>query len=417
MKSAGIYSHLISDHYHYWEDGGGGYHNRFNSAEFVRGQERDLWKAMVQPPLDRFHQRYHPTLSDIARRQPNMVNREFVRSEEDFPIVHCIGLANEFLTTNHRADNWFLQVELFDPHEPFHIPDRFRDALKTGYRGPILDWSVYDEMDISVAEANELRANYAAIVAMCDHYLGVLLDQFDALDLWHDAALVVTTDHGFLLGEHDWWGKNRMPFYDEIVRIPLIAWLPDHGDTTGRRISALTQTIDLMPSLLSLYGINAPNGAEGRSIWPLLGDGAPIRKSALYGIFGGAINITDGRYTYFRYPEENTAPLYEYTLMPVHPASYFTAEEFAGAELTRDFRFTGDYPVLRLPALDSARRPPMQGGGPWGDAASVIFDVTADPDQTMPVCDPAIETRLTALMRQMMVDSEAPTELSRRFAL
>ena len=43
---------------------------------------------------------------------------------------------------------------------------------------------------------------------MCDAYFGRLLDYFDAHDLWRDTALILTTDHGFLLGEHDWWGKN-----------------------------------------------------------------------------------------------------------------------------------------------------------------------------------------------------------------
>ena len=419
MKEAGVTSHLISDHYHYWEDGGAGYHTRFGSAEFVRGQERDLWKAMVQPPMERFRERYHWTLSGMERRAPNMINREFIKDETDFPIVRCIGLAEDFIAHNHHADDWFLQVELFDPHEPFHVPARFREALKTGYSGPILDWPVYDRMDISADEADELRANYAAIVAMCDHYLGRLLDRFDTLDLWRETALIVTTDHGFLLGEHGWWGKNRMPFYDEIVRIPLIAWHPDHASASepgGKRVAALTQTIDLMPSLLEMHGIASPDGVEGRSIWPLLSGAQTIREAGLFGIFGGALNMTDGRHITFRYPADPAAPLYEYTLMPMHPASYFTAEEFAGAELRRDLGFTRDYPVLRLPALAGASRPPMQGGE-LDDAANAAYDITADPGQTAPLDDPALEARLAQTMRRMMAEHQAPAELYTRFGL
>tara|TARA_Y100001934_G_C11921427_1_gene571400 strand:+ start:121 stop:546 length:426 start_codon:yes stop_codon:yes gene_type:complete len=55
LKDQGIYSHLITDHFHYWEDGAGAtYHNRYSSAELVRGQEGDLWKARVDalvPPV------------------------------------------------------------------------------------------------------------------------------------------------------------------------------------------------------------------------------------------------------------------------------------------------------------------------------------------------------------------------------
>ncbi|KJT35788.1 sulfatase, partial [Salmonella enterica subsp. enterica serovar Heidelberg str. RI-11-013374] len=52
LKKAGIYTHLISDHLHYWEDGGGNYHNRYSSWDVVRGQEGDHWKASVgEPPI------------------------------------------------------------------------------------------------------------------------------------------------------------------------------------------------------------------------------------------------------------------------------------------------------------------------------------------------------------------------------
>lgn len=87
LSAAGVYTHLISDHYHYWELGGAGYHNQYASAEFVRGQERDLWKAMVQPPVERFREMYHPMLSEVDRRFPNMVNREYIQREADFPVV------------------------------------------------------------------------------------------------------------------------------------------------------------------------------------------------------------------------------------------------------------------------------------------------------------------------------------------
>ena len=59
LRASGIYTHLVSDHYHYWEDGGSTYHNRYSSWEFIRGQEWDKWKAMVVPPVERFKRLYH----------------------------------------------------------------------------------------------------------------------------------------------------------------------------------------------------------------------------------------------------------------------------------------------------------------------------------------------------------------------
>ena len=66
--------------------------------------------------------------------------------------------------------------------------------------------------------------------------LGRILDHLDATDGWNDTAVILTTDHGFLLSEHDWWAKNRMPFYNEVARIPLMISLPacPAGAVSGR---------------------------------------------------------------------------------------------------------------------------------------------------------------------------------------
>lgn len=417
LQQHGVYSHLISDHYHYWEAGGCGYHNQFSSAEFVRGQERDLWKAMVEPPVERFRQQYHPMLSQVQRRAPNMVNREFIKHESEYPIVQCVDLAQQFLQHNHQADNWFLQLELFDPHEPFTAPVRFRDSLTTHYNGPVLDWPLYDKLDITDAEAQELQANYQAIVAMCDEQLGRILDTFDKHQLWDTTALVVTTDHGFMLGEHGWWGKNVMPVYDPIAHIPLMISHPNHQSAQINRISALTQCLDLSATFLDIAGCAPEQRHQGNSLMPLLaGTTDHIRDYALYGIFGGALNITDGRHTCFRYPVNTTDPLYEYTLMPVHPASYFTKEELTTTELVVDQPFSDGYPVMKVRALDNARRPPMQGGA-LADAGDRLFNVQHDPQQTHPLRHSLTQQQLISAMRQCLTDADAPPELMQRFDL
>ena len=224
LHQAGVYSHLITDHFHYWEDGGATYHNRYDTYEFVRGQEGDPWKAMVQPHWERLREMYHARQFTQDRREyfsQNIINREFIKDEKDFPSVQCFAHGFEFLERNKDADGWLLQIETFDPHEPFHAPARFKEPFDTGWTGPIRDWPRYGRVDELPEECEELRANYYAVVSMCDFLLGQLLDYFDTHDLWNDTALVVTTDHGFLLGEHDFWAKNRMNIYEEVAHIPL----------------------------------------------------------------------------------------------------------------------------------------------------------------------------------------------------
>jgi hypothetical protein len=83
----GVYTHLISDHLHYFEDGGAAYHTRYRSFEFIRGQEYDPWKAMVEPPLERRKEIYASrhygldTLNDPAARsqvrlRPELIDRQ-----------------------------------------------------------------------------------------------------------------------------------------------------------------------------------------------------------------------------------------------------------------------------------------------------------------------------------------------------
>ena len=136
MRERGIHTHLITDHLHYFEDGGSTYHTRFKTWEFIRGHEYDPWKATVQPPLERLRERYDGRHYDFSeglkkkhgwKRLQSAVNRDFVRAEEDFPGPQCFTAAFEFLDLNRRADDWFLMVECFDPHEPFAAPERFSE--------------------------------------------------------------------------------------------------------------------------------------------------------------------------------------------------------------------------------------------------------------------------------------------------
>ena len=164
----------------------------------------------------------------------HIINREYMREEEDFPSVRCFNAGFEFLDTNRGADDWFLQIETFDPHEPFHAPEKYRDDYPTDYDGPILDWPRYQR----VTEApEECRRDPCQLLRhcrrSCDAQMGRLLDYFDEHDMWKDTALVVSTDHGFLLGEHDWWAKLRMPVYNELANIPLFVYHPDHASRAG----------------------------------------------------------------------------------------------------------------------------------------------------------------------------------------
>ena len=138
LKNNGIYTHLISDHYHYWEDGGCTYHNRYSSWEIVRGQEGEHWKGQVRDPE-------HP--EDIGRGwRQDWINRQYMQREEQTCQARTFGLGLEFIQKNHEEDNWFLQIETFDPHEPFFTQQAWKDLYLHDYSGPHFDWPPYQRV-------------------------------------------------------------------------------------------------------------------------------------------------------------------------------------------------------------------------------------------------------------------------------
>jgi arylsulfatase A-like enzyme len=372
---------------------------------------------MVQPHWERLREMYHKNQFSEQRRtyrMQNMINREFIREEKDFPSVKCFEHAFEFLDRNREADGWLMHLELFDPHEPFTAPERFKKQFDTGWKGPIRDWPRYGRVDELTAECEELRANYYALMAFCDHQLGTLLDYFDEHDLWKDTALLLTTDHGFLLGEHDFWAKNRMNLYEEIVHIPMFAHDP-RRPRGGQRVSELTQVIDIAPSVLDLFGVPVPAEMEGHNI---LHGPVPKRDGAIFGYFGGAVNVTDGRYTYHRFPADlRHQEVYQYTVMPTHIYSLFTPEELAQASLSEAFRFTKGSRLLRVPVI--ARSPMYNNYGPGAfiENDTRLYDLKADPGQNKPIRDPAQEQRMLALMARLMAEDDAPSEAFRRLEI
>lgn len=208
LKENGIYSHMVSDHYHYWEDGGCTYHTRYNSWEISRGQEGDPWKGEVKD-LE-----IPETLNQggsMWKRQ-DWVNRKYINEEKDFPQALTFKYGMEFIEKNHEEDNWFLQIETFDPHEPFFSFEKYKELYKHDYKGLHFDWPPYDKVKEEKQTVEHIKFEYAALLSMCDQYLGKVLGLMDEYNMWEDTMLIVYTDHGYLFGEHGCWAKCHMPF-------------------------------------------------------------------------------------------------------------------------------------------------------------------------------------------------------------
>lgn len=407
LKGQGIHTHLASDHYHYWEDGGANYHCRFSTWEIVRGQEGDKWKGQLEDPAIPEPALKRPT----HRWRQDWVNRGFIREEADFPLTLTMDLGLEFVDRNKGQDNWFLQIECFDPHEPFFAPDRYKQLYPHDYDGPFFDWPPYrpvNETDPAGA-VEHIRKEYAALLSMCDHNLGRLLDKLDENDLWDDTMLIVTTDHGFMLGEHGWLGKNVGPTYNEIASIPLFVWDPRIG-RSGESVSALTQTIDIVPTLYSYFGLEIPESVQGHDLLPVIKEDRPVRDYAIYGIHGGYLNYFDGRYVFMCAPDE-AYPSYNYTLMCAHMMTFFSKEEIDSAELVGPTPFSDGYKLLKVKKIKPKNQSAQKISG------SMIFDLHKDPDMNVPIEDPELEKELRTKLAEIIAAQAAPEEIFKRYHL
>ncbi|WP_318370950.1 sulfatase [Enterobacter sp.] len=412
LKKHGIYSHLITDHQHYWEDGGATYHNRYSSYEFVRGQEGDLWKARLGDKsaegLENY-QRVEPLRKNMIAH--DRVNRQYHRDEKDYPQAQCYQLGLEFLSENYQQDNWLLQIECFDPHEPFTVPDRFKAMVDPSLITSQYDWPDYCAIEpgSSDKKLSDEQKNYQALLLMCDEYLGKVLDFFDAHNLWQDTLLIVNTDHGFMFGEKNWSGKSVMPVYNEIAHVPFFIWHP-HYPCAGQTRNALAQMHDVTATLLDYFNVAPTETMTGHSLSGIIADDTSNADEIIFGYFGAHVTVTDGRYLYMRANAcYDNKPLYEYTLMPMRMRRMFNKDELVNMEIEHHLPFSKGMPVLKVPG---------QAGfySAWAHG-NLLFDLQSDPEQLQPLTDYALEARMMTLLHTCLKNAEAPEDEWRRLGL
>ncbi len=417
LKKNGVYTHLVSDHQHYWEDGGCTYHTRYSSWEISRGQEGDPWKADLKCNFDKQtvfkgknenlkHPFYKNWMSFDER------NRKYMDTEEKTSQAVTFREGLEFINQNHDCDNWFLQIETFDPHEPFYVlaDDRKKYPKAMEFVGDAQDdWPPYSKVEEGQDTVEHVRSVYAALVTKCDRYLGKVLDLMDEYNLWEDTMLIVNTDHGFLLGEHGWWGKTTMPLYQEIAHIPLFIYDPRFKEACGCHRNSIVQTVDLAPTLLEFFGQEIPKDMTGKPLKQVITEDEPIRDYAVYGYHGSQICISDVRYTYIHSAEHPQEPVYEYTLMPTHMRCMFNPDELSDIQLVEPFEFTKGCKVLKIEAKNRM--------GDTTSFGSMLFDGEKDTKQDTKVEDETVVKKMRARLHDYLVENDAPKELYHRLGL
>ncbi|MFB6075211.1 MAG: sulfatase-like hydrolase/transferase [Haloarculaceae archaeon] len=401
-RETGTFTQLITDHYHYFQHGADGYYEDFNAFEFVRGHEFDAWRASPRTPDERLLAQAGAESADgvdfMDRAQYARNVSDFDESDErTFFAPKVFSSAVEFVRET-EWDEWFCYVDSFDVHQPFHCPEPYASMYTDeDPRDPALSfwprWGTVEEGqgDVSERELAFARAQFAGKVTMVDEWVGRLLDALDERDLWEETAVVITSDHGYSLGDHGYIGKIHQPFYDVLARTPLLIHHPE-GD--GGRVEDLTAAVDLHPTLLELLDATAAGDhPHGRSLLGLVtGDGEYDREWALYGEWGSGACVTDGRYTYM-VPCDPSEPAPAHSTTMLNPRGIFLPPEPSPDAEAGPFLPYTDTPVWRL-----------EGEAIQRHESPLLFDTERDPGQTEDIHGTAPETaeRMRALLERAL---------------
>ncbi len=195
---------------------------------------------------------------------------------------------------------FFLAVGFLKPHLPFVAPKKYWDlydpakielASNPNRTKNAPEWAnttwgemrVYEGVpakgNVSDELARQLRHGYYACVSYTDANVGKLLDALDRLKLTDNTIVILWGDHGWHLGEHSEWCKHTN--FELDARVPMIIAAPG-TKAIGKRTKALSEFVDIYPTLCDLAGLSKPDHLEGTSAAPLFDNSDRPWKTAAF---------------------------------------------------------------------------------------------------------------------------------------
>jgi len=220
-----------------------------------------------------------------------------------------------------RDKKFFLAAGFTRPHLPFNAPKKYWDLYKreeinlannpfvpegvTKYSlhnfGELRGYfGIPDEGDISEEKARELIHGYYACVSYIDSLIGKLLNELERLNLQDKTVIVMWGDHGWKLGEHACWCKHTN--FEIDTRAPLIVSVPGMKNNNCQTY-ALTEFVDIYPTLCELSGLEIPEHTAGKSFVSVLENPEREWKKAAFSqyprgeVMGYSVRTGNYRYT------------------------------------------------------------------------------------------------------------------------
>lgn len=220
------------------------------------------------------------------------------------------------LLSQERDQPFFLGVGFVRPHVPFVAPrNYFRPFLPydqlplppkvpgdwDDIPTPGINYKTSKNMQMDERRQRKAIGGYYASVAFMDAQVGKVLDALRANGLEDNTIVIFTSDHGYHLGEHDFWAKVSL--HEESASVPLIICVPGKAPAV---CDSLTELIDLYPTTAALCGLEIPDGLQGQNIAPLLDDPQATVRTHAFSVSPSSKGflLRDERWAYIQYGED-----------------------------------------------------------------------------------------------------------------
>ncbi len=192
---------------------------------------------------------------------------------DDFPVVTADEVTKkglEMVDSLEQEQPFFLFMHYIDPHDPYlPHPDLMTEPEPPGrFNGSRRDLVLIDQLgwkDRTEADEARMRWLYSGEVRYCDIWLGKLFEGLRERGLLDDLLVVVTSDHGEGLFDHN-LRAHGTDMYQEQLHVPLVIRFPREGAPQPAKVQAFASHVDLAPTILGAYGLEIPENFQGRDL-------------------------------------------------------------------------------------------------------------------------------------------------------
>ncbi|MDX8045322.1 sulfatase-like hydrolase/transferase [Gracilibacillus sp. S3-1-1] len=218
--------------------------------------------------------------------------------------------AEGFIKSRSEDRPWFCGVNFVSPHDPWNATEEWFHRYKESDFPHSISSNLNDEMKplwvrkrqetfrdgLTSEKMNDVKRHYAGMISYMDYLIGRLVDTLVECQFDQNTIIIITSDHGEMLGDHGLFRKQVM--YEGSVRVPLV--IVDPRKDQVEKVDKLTELVDLFPTILAFADIHSSQKIDGKSLLPLLTNENAQHKEEQLSLWENTEMLRTNQYKYIR---------------------------------------------------------------------------------------------------------------------